>query len=549
MKNRVTVTDFVVAVAGVLVVLCIALVQIQKHRAVARGQVCQNNLKQLGLALHNYHSAYKRLPMGCGGSSERPGAELWENNQDRLAAWVGLTPFFEHQRLWEQIANPYRGRDRIYPPMGPAPWYDSDEYKPWAQRPTTLACPSDKDAGRFPTVASYTLNYGDAIYMVGSPYDARTGLKANAVRAADRGLFFGKKALRFRDCLDGLANTLMFSEACIANQPVAKNVKGLPANPSLCLEASKNVGGEFWADGREAVWADGCLRSVGFQTILPPNSPSCTGDWSDEEGVMPPSSYHDGGVHVAFADGRVQFVLNSIDAGDNSSPSVTTLRDGTTYPPPGSKSPYGLWGALGTRAAKEAIEQDNLHIIDPPRELTELEKEMLQKKPLQTWTAADGKRTIQGRQVDLQSESAVVILTEEGKTQRIPLSMLSSEDAYRAVQQHLAERIEAQNELKERLKAGVKMLDNREFAEFAKAFIQGAELDVDAMANLVELERGLLIHMFESGIRQLELPNQPGVEFAEKDGMIGVRFQNRNRPMISRLVLIYSAGRWQLSPR
>ena len=475
MKSRsLTLADFFVISVCVLVILSIALVGVQRQRVAARSLTCENNLKQLGLALHNYHSAYKLLPMGCGGSSAVGGLEPWRSNQDRLSAWIGLTPFAEQQALWERISNPMQAGGKVFPSMGPVPWYDPEVYTPWGQRPGLFVCPSDEDAARFPTVSSYTLNYGDAIHMVGSPHDPTTALKARAIQAASRGMFFGKQPLRFRDCLDGLSNTLLFSEACIANQPVAKKVAGLISNPSLCIAASKDPTAEFWAEGREACWADGCLRSVGFQTILPPNSPSCTSDLSDLEGVMSASSYHPEGVHVAFADGSVRFVLDSIDAGRSDSPSVAIMADGkNAYALPGSPSPYGLWGAIGTRASKERVDRDDPSFTDPPKELSELEKEELNTKPLQTWTAANGTSTLKARQVEIQRESSLILLTEDGEIKRVPLSLLRSEDAYRAVEQHLAEKLKARAELKDHLQRGLAMLDNKKFEEFALAFMPG----------------------------------------------------------------------------
>ncbi len=72
------------------------------------------------------------------------------------------------------------------------------------------------------------------------------------------------------------------------------------------------------------------------------------------------SSRHQGGCHVMMADGAVIFLTDSIEAGDSRSPMVwlNGMNTGPTPPSnvPGSASPYGLWGALGSRANKETIE-------------------------------------------------------------------------------------------------------------------------------------------------------------------------------------------------
>jgi prepilin-type processing-associated H-X9-DG protein len=72
------------------------------------------------------------------------------------------------------------------------------------------------------------------------------------------------------------------------------------------------------------------------------------------------SSRHPGGAHVLMADGAVIFITDSIEAGDQSAPQVWDNRNAT---PAGSASPYGLWGALGTRANKEVIEEQLNQLI------------------------------------------------------------------------------------------------------------------------------------------------------------------------------------------
>ncbi len=98
-------------------------------------------------------------------------------------------------------------------------------------------------------------------------------------------------------------------------------------------------------------YADGYISRTGFNTVLPPNSPSCgvvqnPVNWN--HGVMSASSYHLGGVVLANADGATTFINDNIDAGD-STKKIEWYQD--------IQSPYGVWGAMGSKAGGEAIRQ------------------------------------------------------------------------------------------------------------------------------------------------------------------------------------------------
>jgi hypothetical protein len=94
-------------------------------------------------------------------------------------------------------------------------------------------------------------------------------------------------------------------------------------------------------------WADGNVGFTAINTVLAPNSPSCqTGGWDGDDGLYPPTSYHPGGALCCLADASVRFISNSIDTGNLAAPAPTTV----TAP-----SPYGVWGALGSRMGGEAV--------------------------------------------------------------------------------------------------------------------------------------------------------------------------------------------------
>ena len=106
----------VIAIIGVLVGLLLPAVQ--AAREAARRMSCSNNFKQIGLGIHNYHSAFKRIPAHGIGTVATPSHNRawWQEsaagngtllvNNRRLSTLVGILPFVEQQAIWEQIANP-----------------------------------------------------------------------------------------------------------------------------------------------------------------------------------------------------------------------------------------------------------------------------------------------------------------------------------------------------------------------------------------------------------------------------------------------------------
>lgn len=555
MRRQWTLAD--VTAVGVIGLLFISLLSlgIRRQRGVARRGSCENNLKQIGIAFHNYHSAYKQLPMGSGGTTgagqDNSGqANPAAGNAGRLSAWVGITPFMEQQRLWEQISNPMKSGSQTFPSMGPVPWYDAEIYTPWASRPEALVCPEENAATKS-LASSYVLNYGDGVYKVfygkgdwPSPNDSKSAMMA---RASQRGMFARQQVLKFRDVLDGLSNTLMLAESKMVGPTVAKDVAGLAFNPSLAISAQQ--GDQFWPVGRDAVWCDGLLRSSGFQTILPPGSPSATSDDGDQSAVISASSHHGSGTHVVFADGAVRFVTGSIDAGDPTAPSIGLLPTETDQRlgVPGSKSPYGLWGALGSRASRETIEMDLdggvSSITAPRRTLTDLELQSVRKNPIRTWTAAGGRGTMKGWLVSCSKRGDVALVNESGDVKRVTLSDLTGEDAYFIVESLLAEKLAARDVLAAQLEEAVGLLERKEFNKFMTTFLDASQMslrDMTQASSSVYQQRGLLIQSFDDAIALLR-SNQ--VQIQSVDDRLVVEF-GRNRGVGLPLRMRYSDGRW-----
>ena len=381
-RHAFTLVELLVVIAIIGVMVGLLLPAVQAAREAARRMSCSNNMKQIGLGLHNYHAAYNALPRHCGGT---PGGAM-TSNVFELNWLVGLTPFVEQQAIWEQISNPFRASSgMIFPPMGPGPRRTlgdnaTHRYDPWLTEIPTFRCPSDPGVG-LPAQGrtNYAACVGDsALQPTGGTNDGGVLVDAVGARAACRGAFMPRHQLGFRDILDGTANTICAGEmitdlgdndvrsrgtisvdgVTVANGNRSCDAHVDPLRPSFWLASAPFMTpgvGTSDEQRRGFKWAHGRTTWGHMHTITPPNTKMCMNDNAFNTGICPPSSRHQGGCHVLMADGAVRFVTDSIEAGNQASAHVGT---GAAHLAPGSQSPFGLWGSLGTRAARETIRAD-----------------------------------------------------------------------------------------------------------------------------------------------------------------------------------------------
>jgi len=407
-----TLVELLVVIAIIGVMVGLLLPAVQAAREAARRMSCGNNFKQIGLGLHNYHAAFNILPtQGTGSGIDRvtPTGNLGLHsnltNQKSLSFLVGLTPFIEQQALWEQISSPLAlnanrtVRMPPWSPMGPKPTGGYFNYGPWVTEVSTLRCPSDPGRG-LPAMGrtNYAACIGDNAQgtWVGmsswdhGDYQPVPDWVAGEQLRFGRGAFQHRRALGFRDQLDGTSNTIACGEIATdlgdndirtraafngknsggsindgpngARQCRAGNLIN-PARPQFWLPAIFPAYDPTFDDGspypgniaagmrRGFSWASMAQLHTGVTTTLPPNTEICLHNWNEwTEGNWSVSSRHQGGAHVLMGDGAVKFVTDSIEAGNSLRGPSTILA--------GEASPFGLWGALGTRGGREVVNTD-----------------------------------------------------------------------------------------------------------------------------------------------------------------------------------------------
>ena len=338
----------VIAIIGTLVGLLLPAVQ--SARAAASRTQCMNKIKQLALATLNYEQTNKSLPGMAGGTCcwASGGALTYKNNSGRRSAFIEMLPYVEESALYNGIMS----GDATVSSGGPYAWIP---WAVWDTSPNAFRCPVAPQDGPV-SQNHYALCIGDQPRNATSTGFSRGMWMPTAYNGTTPVKPLGTL---LSDVRDGTSKTIMISErvhgqtnatwAPAANQLLVRGIAQVPAistTPNACLTV---VSGQKYIDGTQTKgfwgnrWTDGQPERVGFNTILPPNGPSCGGTNANADNsdvVLPPGSFHVAGVCAAFADASVRFIGNDIDTG-NTGVIIAHNSKG--------QSPYGVWGAIGSK--------------------------------------------------------------------------------------------------------------------------------------------------------------------------------------------------------
>jgi len=300
-----TLVELLVVIAIIGILIALLLPAVQAAREAARRTQCVNNMKQIGLALHNYHDTYKVFPPGGLWALDVPWSNPGTPNPERGGVLVMLLPYVEQGPLYQAIdfSSTQHVREQFIDPPANTKRVKHNIIPGYT-------CPSDTHQGLVPNTSrgayNYGANYGPTGVGQGNPNNCQCPNNYNSFRPKPQGHNdrnpagpFTRRGNRFvcrmADVTDGLSNTIFFGEVRVDCSNHVRNGWAYSNNGNGLFTTLIPINYDSCAPNKNAAGGDGCGARC---------------NWVTEFGFK---SRHPGGANFLLGDGSVRFLSETID--------------------------------------------------------------------------------------------------------------------------------------------------------------------------------------------------------------------------------------------